>query len=258
MGLRLTEEQRRHVLERFRDAPRAPNAHASVWRRRAYAPMYIHDDALRPFREEVERRYPEYVVAFDVIFDSDGGRVDPHVDHESLGPFEVPCRWRALRDRHFLSIHTNLTADGGRLLTVDDWPLLSYLYYLVIATAGIFSRWHRALLWCTAGLVGRVGHACDNDVGAAHAFDNTRVHAVSAGAPRTSYVLRLVRRGRVRLTRASVLEGISRSAACQAFTPLLAIVASASVDVGEVNWRRAFDARSGEDAARRGACAAGR
>lgn len=241
MALQLSDDQVSHLLTRFEASDDVcSTAHTSVWKRRAYAPMYIHDDELRSFRDEVARRYPDYVIAFDVIFDSNGGRVDHHVDHESLGPFHVNDRWRALRDHHFLSIHVNLTPNGGSLATVEDYNILSYIFFVIIAYMGIFTVWHRMLLWCTMSFLSRVEQVRPNQVGLGNVFDNTHVHSVTAGAARTSYVLRLVRPG-VTLTQDSVRQGISRSDACQAFTPLLNVVVDKeSVDAGDVNWQDIF------------------
>lgn len=236
----LTDAQVRHVLDAFSETGHE-KTHATVWKRRAYAPMYIHDDAMRAFRDEIAARHPDYLIAFDVVFETEGGGVDHHVDHESLGPFHVPNRWRAIRDRHFLSVHVNLTPHGGALVTLDDCVWLSYAYYLVISWAGIFSWAHDLLRRGTTGWVRRWQRVRANDVGIGNAFDNTRLHGVTPGAARTSYVVRLVRRGcGIRLTPASVEESLGRSVACRAFRPLLSAVAGGEVAVDRLDWRAAF------------------
>lgn len=259
-SIRLTAEERQYILSSFEASTSTDtSAHSQVWKRRLYAPMYVaRCDALR---RQVEAAFPEHAIAFDVVFDSDGSEVVHHVDHESLVPFYVPSRWAAVRDGHFVSVHFNLTPDGGSLVTADEHVGWSYLYFWAISCFGIFSWAHALLLRWTSGLSERVH---PNDVGVGNAFDNTRIHSVTAGAPRTSYVLRLVRRNvGIGLTRRSVCEGMLRSTACHAFAPLLAVVATSHkdvVDVGDVNWTQAFaapppfpGAMDGHDAARRSA-----
>lgn len=237
--LHLTDAERAYVLDGFVKGATS-TAHSGVWRRRSYAPMYVYRDELARVRDVVESSFPEYVIAFDVVFESVGGRVDWHCDYESLGPFEVPDRWRAMADHHFMTVHYNLTPDGGSLTTAN-LPLLSYVFYLCISTFGIFSLAHRLLLAMCAPVLWATRHVHPSAVGAGNVFDNTWLHAVTPGAPRVSYVLRLVRASEVRLTRRSVLAGIKRSSACQAFSPLLDIVsADENLGAGAVPWAKAL------------------
>ena len=232
----IAAHQREHILRRFACGT-STTAHAHTWSRRSYAPMYIHDPEMASYRAALEQRFPEYVVAFDVVFESRGNEVAWHVDHESLGPFDVPDRWRAVRDHHFLTAHVNLTSDGGALLT-HPRTLLSWIYFWIVSTFGIFSVAHTFLVALTRPLLAAWHSRHDARPGVVNVFDNTRLHAVTAGGPRVSYVVRLVKRG-VALTPASVEEGVARSAACVAFAPLRAVVQT-SVDVGEVPWRSVF------------------
>jgi hypothetical protein len=71
-------------------------------------------------------------------------------------------------------------------------------------------------------------------------FDNTRLHCVTCGAPRTSYVLRLVKKNSVKLTRASVTDGVARSTACHVFSSLLKVTQDAELDVKDVDWACIF------------------
>ena len=165
-----------------------------AWARRKYAPMHIHGPRLRSVREQIARALPDYTIAFDVVFEvANGTAVALHCDHESLGPFAYD-RARAMRESHFLSVHFNLTPDGGSLVTLD-WPRVSLAHHLVISRFGLFSLPHRMGNALTRPLVRRFARARSNEVGEGNVFDNLRLHEVSAGAPRTSYVVRLVRRG---------------------------------------------------------------
>lgn len=232
--LQLTREQSEHVLNDFQTNSTS-SSHADVWTRRTYAPMYIYHPALASLRSRVESSFPEYIIAFDVVFDSDGNEVAWHCDYESLGPFHVPCRHRAMRDRHFVSIHFNLTLDGGSLVTYDGL-ILSYLHFLCIQYFGIFGLVHRMLNFLTRPWLLLGSRATHNTARTGNVFDNTRLHHVTRGAPRTSYVLRLVKCGNVALTKESVLDGIARSSACRVFSPLLRVVGCGRVDVNDVDW----------------------
>jgi len=229
----LTKAQRAHLLRRL-EATASAAAHTHVWSRRSYAAQAIlRDPELRPVRRYLATRFPEYVIAFDVLFESKGGATDWHCDYESLGPFAVPDRWTASRDRHFVSVHFTLTPDGGVLQTLDDWPFLSYVHYWCIATFGIFSWAHTLLVALSRPLFALLAASRTSDVGVGNVFDNTRLHAVTAGAPRVSYVVRLVKRGAVRVTRDSIREGVRRSAACAVFARLGDVD---DADVADVPW----------------------
>ena len=232
--LRFSLKQNIQILRVLR-ACNAPQAHASVWSRRVYAPMLIHTPEFESVRTWIATTLPDYAITFDVIFESDGRGVEWHVDHESLGPFIVADRWRAIKEEHFLTLHTNLTADGGNLVTWDS-PLASYLHFLVISTFGIFSVAHRLMLLLTRPFFGWYHKTWPNESSVANLFDNARLHAVNPGASRVSYVIRLVKRGCVTISKDSVNEGIRRSPACSAFVPLLSTVGEAPVDVGSLPW----------------------
>ena len=210
-------------------------AHQSVWSRRSYAPGHIFAPEFATVRAALEATNPGYTIAFDVVFESRGGETPWHCDYESPGPFVVRNRWRAISDAHFRTVHFNLTPDGGQLVTLG-WPVLSYVCYVVIAHWGIFSLFHTALL-CFLRPVGRLwGTSHANTPHTGNVFDNTRLHMVTHGAPRTSYAVRLVRDHCVRVSPASVVRGIRRSAACTAFINLLAVVGEGETDVSAVDW----------------------
>lgn len=140
----LSEAQSRIIIEELNSRPQ-PVAHAQVWSRRSYAPMHIHTRAFADVKCALEKMMPDYVIAFDVVFESMGGEVTYHCDYESLGPFIVQSRWRAIRDSHFLSVHFNLTENGGCLVTHPSL-VWAYLFYLAISMNGIFGWAHRLLL----------------------------------------------------------------------------------------------------------------
>ena len=239
--LALNDDEARFILESFAKKSDS-SAHSSVWKRRSYASMYIYTDELKSLREAVMCQFPDYCIAFDVIFDSDGSYVAWHCDYESLGPFYVPNRLRAITNHHFLSIHFNLTPDGGSLVTYDG-IILSYIHYLCIAYCGIFGIMHTWLEWISRPFLSVFSSVKTNVPLVGNVFDNTRLHCVTMGDARTSYVLRLVKKNNVKLTHRSVQDGISRSKACHAFIPLLSLILDTQndpLDVKDVNWEAVF------------------
>lgn len=202
----LTPDEAREIREAFeRDAV----ASAFGWSRRSYAPMH----PLPRLHAALRTAYPAYVAAFDVVFESESGAMaDWHVDWESLGPWSIPDAWGAICDSHFASIHFNLTPAGGALRTMPGWPALAWVYHHAIAHGGLYGGLHRVLNALCRPLFSlfAVEHPPEPRVG--NAFDNMRLHAISEGAPRLSYVVRLVRRDVV-FTRAAVERGLAQSSA---------------------------------------------
>lgn len=233
----LTHEQCGAILASFEQESTA-DAHTAVWCRRQYAPMHIHTPEFASLREQILRALPGYTIAFDVVFESAGGFVGWHCDYESIGPFEVPNAWMAIRNAHFVSVHFTITDGGGALLTLP-WPRLSWFFCAVIARAGIYGIVHRMMnaiwwpvFWCAA-----TRHS--NAPRAGNPFDNMRLHAVASGRPRVSYVVRLARTGHVGVSRRSIRNGIERSATCGAYRFLIDAVRSDGIqDVGTLNWSR--------------------
>lgn len=236
----------RRAFDEFDETHTNSTAHATVWSRRSYAPMLIHHPQFADVRDRLGRDFPEYVIVFDVIFESNGSRVEWHCDYESLGPFEVPSRIRAIREHHFMTVHFNLTPDGGALVTVQS-TLLSFIHYLCISLFGIFSWVHSAAVVISSPFLRFFGHVHSNRPLVGNVFDNTRLHAVTQGARRTSYVIRLVKRHCVGISRSSILRGITRSSACQAFVPLLNCVDDDLLDVGDVPWESVFTCSMGSE-----------
>ena len=245
--LTLTEAQRATVLETL-EASKAPQSHQAVWLRRSYAPGCIFAPGMRDVREAIESALPGYSIAFDVIFQSDGKQVDWHCDYESIGPFDVSHPWCAIRDSHFVSVHFNLTADGGRLCTLP-WVWLSWIHYTCIVWVGIFSVPHRLLNAICRPLFRWLGTRHTNAPCHGNAFGNMRLHSVTEGAPRTSYVVRLARKQHVTISRNSIESGMARSAACQAFRPLLRYVQiEGTSDVSAVPWSQLTRGEAKENA----------
>ncbi len=235
MHIRMSTAQRARVLEAF-EAATHPAAHREVWARRSYAPMHIFEDEFESLRWQIRGALPDYAIAFDVIFESRGNTVDWHCDYESLGPFVVPNRWAAVRDHHFLTVHFNLTEDGGSLVTLP-WTLASYVFHLSIAWCGIFSRTQRMLTWVLWPAFVLFASKCSNKALRGNIFDNTRLHMVTAGAPRISYVVRLVRKGRVQISKKSIMLGANRSDACTVFEPMSALISETEiVDAASFDW----------------------
>lgn len=243
--MRLSHDQALHILEAFERTER-PQAFQAVWSRRSYAPMHIHEPALASLRTSLRTLHPEYVPMFDVVFESQGHRVDWHCDYESLGPFEVDDYPRAIAESHFMSVHFNLTEEGGALTTLP-WVWLSCVHYACIVWFGIFSLPHHLLNALCAPLFALFGKVSSNAPRIGNVFDNMRLHSVSTGKPRISYVVRMAKAGCVHVTRKSIENGIRRSAACAAFTPLLtSCVADEPLDVADVAWSHVFS-KSGSD-----------
>ena len=148
--------------------------------------------------------------------ESAGKRVDWHGDYESLGPFAFDGV-ASIQNHDFVSVHFNLTADGGSLATLD-WPLVSTLHHFVIVKWGIYSRPHKLLNFLSRPLFWFFARTRPNTVGVGNSFDNMRLHSVGAGAARLSYVVRLVRRnGGVTMSPATVATCASRRSASDAF-----------------------------------------
>ena len=204
---RLTTEQMEYIMEGFHCGITQEGKFG--WSRRQYAPMYIHEPIMASYRESILKQLPDYTIAFDVLFEAPPHRgVDYHCDYESLGPFTPP----GIKDvfhSHFVSVHANLTHNGGSL-TVMPWPLLSTVFSKVICHTGIYSRLHRFLNALCHPLFCLFARKLPNDVGVGNIFDNMRLHSVTPGEERVSYVVRLVRKPRdrapVRMTKESVMK----------------------------------------------------
>ena len=229
----LAPAQRAAIQDHFEQGPTLAGSYG--WSRRQYAPMHIHSKAFSSLRDQIAAQLPDHAVAFDVVFESAGKRVDWHGDYESLGPFAFDGV-QSIRNHDFVSVHFNLTADGGSLSTLD-WPLVSTLHHFVIVKYGIYSRPHKVLNFLSRPLFWLFAQTRPNAVGVGNAFDNMRLHSVGAGAARLSYVVRLVRtNGGVTMSPATVATCASRSTACERLTKVLAPAVSVQTSAGTFAW----------------------
>ena len=232
-SIRLAPEQRGAIQDHFNQGPTLAGSYG--WSRRQYAPMHIHSKAFSSLRDQIHEQLPDHAIAFDVVFESAGKRVDWHGDYESLGPFAFDGV-ASIQNHDFVSVHFNLTADGGSLSTLD-WPVVSTLHHFVIVKYGIYSRPHKLLNFLSRPLFWLFATTRPNAVGVGNSFDNMRLHSVGAGAPRLSYVLRLVRKdGGVTMSPATVATCASRSSACERLTKVLAPAVSSEVPAGTFAW----------------------
>lgn len=204
--VRLTEDEANAVMDDFE---RRAEPGEFGWSRRTYAHNLIFTERLASVRAAILRAYPQHTIAFDVVFETTGSSVDWHADYESLGIFETDGLRSILRN-DFCSVHFNLTEHGGALRTLP-WPLLSYVHWRVIATFGLYSFPHRALTACCAPILERWATTHPSAARVGNGFDNMRLHSVTSGARRVSYVVRLVRKGTVFLSRNSLETGMQRS-----------------------------------------------
>jgi len=231
--IRLSAEQRAAIQDHFNEGPTLAGSYG--WSRRQYAPMHIHSKAFSSLRDQIAAQLPDHAIAFDVVFESQGKRVDWHGDYESLGPFAFDGV-ASIQNHDFVSAHFNLTADGGSLSTLD-WPLVSTLHHFVIVKWGIYSRPHKLLNFLSRPLFWVFATTRPNTVGVGNAFDNIRLHSVGAGKERLSYVVRLVRKdGGVTMSPATVATCASRSTACERLTKVLAPAVSKPVEAGIFPW----------------------
>lgn len=248
--IRLTDDQVQLLLRDLDVQDDSSVSSSFAWSRRKYAPMHIHSERLTSVRDAIRRQYPDYVIAFDVLFEvSAGVDVALHCDYESLGPFEYD-RYRAMHESHFRSIHFNLTPDGGRLVTLP-WPTLSLIHHHVISRFGLYSPLHMMCNRLTRPIVRECAHAFTNEVGVGNVFDNMRLHMVEAGASRVSYVVRLIRRNSNVSTSPSLLHSTASSApASRILHSAISRHVSEVTDVERVPWSRVRDTSTPHDASR--------
>lgn len=234
--IHLSEEQRDIILTRFEQTSNSA-AHSAQWTRRSYAPMHIYSPEFESLRKQIKNLLPNYSTTFDVVFEVEADKaVEYHVDYESIGPFEVNDCWNAIKDEHFVTIHFNLTRNGGELKTLD-WPVMSWLHYIIIRKYGIFSFQHKSMVWFTTPLFRLFEFKFNNMPLLGNIFNNMRLHGLTRGESRISYVIRLVKNGSVSMTPESVAQGMSRSAACeQAFRSLYDKV-KLPTDASLFNWK---------------------
>ena len=211
-------------------------AHSHTWSRRSYAPMLIHKTEMQLTRQCIQKNFPEYVIAFDVVFESIGNRVAWHCDYESIGPFEYESLYKSIDENHFLSVHFNLTDNGGSLQTLE-WTTLSYIMNVVIKWYGIFSTLHFAFAYIIQMIPFVTTRSNMKYMG--NVFNNFKLHAVTSGNARTSYVVRLVKKNCVKISTKSINAGMVRSRNCDEFERFKKMYSGEfSVDVCEFPWNQ--------------------
>ena len=75
-SIRLAPEQRAAIQDHFNSGPTLAGSYG--WSRRQYAPMHIHSKAFSSLRDQIATQLPDHAIAFDVVFESQGKRVDWH------------------------------------------------------------------------------------------------------------------------------------------------------------------------------------
>jgi hypothetical protein len=83
--IRLAPAQRAAIQDHFRDGPTLAGSYG--WSRRQYAPMHIHSKAFSSLRDQIAAQLPDHAIAFDVVFESQGKRVDWHGASASANSF---------------------------------------------------------------------------------------------------------------------------------------------------------------------------
>lgn len=223
------------ILENFeRDTQH--QAHQKVWKKRQYAPMNIYQPEFELIKKIIQEKFKDYTILFDVVFQSTGICTDWHADYESLGPFMLENNYNSIKESHFISIHFNITENGGSLVTLP-WKNISYLYNIIIVWFGIFSFVHVFANKIFTPIFYFWGKTHSNEVGVGNCFDNMRLHSVTSGEPRISYVVRLAKKECVKISRQSINNGIKRSDACLAFVPLLDLVDDDPVFSSQIPWK---------------------
>jgi len=187
----MSEDERLHVLRAFGPVYRTGgnSTKDTVWARRSYAPMHIHQPALQAYRESIALAFPDHEITFDVIFAAADNAVPWHADYDSLGPFEASVHSIVRED--FITVHANLISDGGGSLRTLDSAAIAAVHWLSNRATKSFGSLG-ALTEPLAAAIGVRTH--DATPGVGNAFNNLKAHAVSAGAGRISYVVRLVHR----------------------------------------------------------------
>jgi hypothetical protein len=234
----MTDDERRHVLAAFNAA--APSSGAgrdTVWARRQYAPMHIHRPELKHYRDRISAHYPEHAITFDVIFAAAENEVPWHADYDSLGPFDATCRSIARDD--FITVHANLVSpegEGQGALRTLDSTTVGLVHYWVNRLTNSFGR----LSSWTEPLAPHLAITHDARPGVGNPFNNLKAHAVTAGAGRVSYVVRLVRRS-IPLSAAKVRAAASGAASTRRiaeFEQFLPLLTEERTAAGEFPWDR--------------------
>ena len=238
----LNQRQIDIILEKF-ETETQQQAHKKIWKKRQYSPMNIYHPEFEQLRSFIQEKFESYAIMFDVVFESSGICTDWHCDYESLGPFIIDDNYKSIKNSHFVSIHFNITEDGGSLVTLH-WKYLSYLYNFITVWFGIFSPLHIFANFVFYPIFYFFGKHHSNFKGLGNVFDNMRLHSVTSGSPRISYVVRMAKKNSVKISKRSIETGIKRSDACLAFKPLLTLVGDDPVFSSQIPWKILCDEKS--------------
>ena len=198
--------------------------------------MHIHTDSFSELKRCIERDFPTHTVAFDVVFETPSDTfVDWHCDFESLGPFSYDSK-ESLEKHHFLSIHFNLTPNGGALTTLP-WTRLSCIHHWVISTFGLYSIPHNILNTLCRPVFQSFAWMHSNAANRGNVFDNMHLHAVQKGDARVSYVIRLVQKGKsVRTCPYTILKSALSTPASEFLRNVLLPHVPCSMNASDVPW----------------------
>lgn len=231
----LNDSQMNLILETFKTSNQN-QTHLSTWKKRLYCPMYIHNHKFKNVKSIIENKFNDYKIAFDVVFESSGKQIPWHCDYESLGPFVVDQPFNTIKNNNFISIHFNLTNGGGNLQIMKNWTLLSYLHYKIIVWFGIYSPVHKLFNYLSNPLFSYFSSSCLNTKGLGNSFNNMQLHSVSKGNPRISYVIRLIKKHNVKISKMSLKQGIQRSESCKPFSYIIDQTSHEAQEAHLLNW----------------------
>lgn len=204
------------ILDKFNSYHNDKRSHTKIWSKRQYAPMYIQCEQLQRLKNVISTSYPDYTIAFDVIFQSQGNFVDWHTDHESLGPFLNNKPFEAICEKHFLSIHFNLTENGGSLQTLE-WPLISFISHMINIKTNIFSIYQKMYSFIIRHIAYSFARKYNNTKYLGNVFNNVALHCVGEGDVRTSYVIRMIKTSCVMTNKDCIVKASMRSSDCLEF-----------------------------------------
>ncbi len=231
----LNNNQINLILDTFKTSNQ-DQSHLSTWKKRSYCPMHIHNQLFENVKTIIETKFVDYKIAFDVVFESSGNLVPWHCDYESLGPFLVEQPFNSIKNNDFISIHFNLTHEGGNLEIMKNWTILSYIHYQIIVWFGIYSKMHKLLNYLSYPLFSYFSSSYLNTQGLGNPFNNMQLHSVSKGNPRISYVIRLIKKHNVKISKMSVKQGIQRSESCKPFSCFIDNVSNETQEAHLLNW----------------------